>query len=285
MEKMKFRFLVTACILAVTLFAGHPAIASEEALTLGMIDSSPSKTIQRFTPLLEYLNGKGVAADKVVVTKSLDAMAEKFTSGEVDFIFESVYSALKMMDDTGAAPVLIRQKSGVKMYNSVIFVKKDSPIQTLQDLEGKVIAFEDPSSTSSFMLPRKILENAGLKLKESRKSIPGHVAYYFSKDDDNTIAQVNLGRRADAGGIKKSEVEGSPDFRLLSPESVNVPRHVLIVRKGVPYDNLKEILLGMKNDPDGREVLAAIKTKTGFSEFEKDPVEFMNTDMRKALGL
>ncbi|GBC63070.1 metal-binding protein [Desulfonema ishimotonii] len=285
MKKEISVFWVTVWVLVVTAFAWHPAVSAGEPMTLGMIGSRPSRLIQRFTPLVGYLSTRGVAVDKVVIARSLEEMAEKFRSGEADFVFESVYGALKLMDETGAVPVLIREKSGVKMYNSVIFVKKDSPVQALKDLNGKVIAFEDPASTSSFMLPRAILENAGLKLRESRKPVPGFVACYFSKNDDNTIAQVRLGRKVDAGGIKKSEVENKPEFRLLSPESAYVPRHVLVVRKGLPSDELRNVLLGMKDDPDAQDVLKSIRTGTGFSEFDGDPAAFMNTTVREALGL
>lgn len=44
------------------------------------------------------------------------------------FIFESAYGALKVMDGTGAVPILIREKKGVKEYDFVIFVKKDSSL-------------------------------------------------------------------------------------------------------------------------------------------------------------
>lgn len=200
-------------------------------------------------------------------------------------MFESVYGALRLMDEAGAVPLLIREKKGVKEYNSVIFVRKDSPITSMADLKGKVIAFEDPDSTSSYMLPRKILENEGLILKKSRKPVPGAVAYYFSKDDDNTVTQVASGKRAHAGGIKKSKVAGKSDFRLLSPESINVPRHVVVVRSQIPAGQLKSILLGMKTDPGAANVLKKIKTPTGFSEFKTDPVEQFNIQIRPALGL
>ncbi len=94
-------------------------------------------------------------------------------------MFESPYGALVMMDKTGAVPVLIREKKGVKEYSAVIFVPAASPVQKLADLTGKVVAFEDPSSTSSFVLPVNILKGAGLTVKESRKAVDGAIAYYF----------------------------------------------------------------------------------------------------------
>ncbi len=261
------------------------AISADGKLNLGMVGSSPSKMTERFAPLLKYLDNKGIPAGKVVTTKSIGQMINRFKSGKVDFLFESPYGALMIMENTGATPILIREKKGVKNYNSVFFVKKDSPIKTILDLNGKVVAFEDEASTSSYLMPKSLLLSHGLELKRSRAPAPGFVSYYFTKDDANTITIVLEGKKADAGGIKKTEVEGRPEFRMLSPESSYVPRHVVLVRKGVAHDRLKAILLNMKNDPTAKSVLNAIITPTGFSEFDGNPSEVMTTTVRKALGL
>ena len=49
-------------------------------------------------------------------------------------------------------------------YEGIIVVKKNSGINTLTDLKGKVIAFEEPHSTSASILPRMLLEEKKLKL-------------------------------------------------------------------------------------------------------------------------
>lgn len=285
--RMNCGFFVKLLVLTFCIFGAFfplNTIAAEK-LNLGMIDPSPSKMIKRFTPLLNYLNSKGVPTGKVVTAKTLDQMNEYLNTGEVDFIFESPYGAVEMMDKAGAVPILIREKDGTREYKSVIFVKKDSPIKDFSSLIGKVVAFEDGTSTSSFIMPKIILETAGLKLKESNQPNTGVISYYFSKDDDNTIAQVKAGDKANAGGINKRKVEGNSDFRLLYPESAYVPRHVVLVRKDVSSDKLARVLLNMKNDPAAADVLKEIQTPTGFSEFKGDPSLIMNTTVRKALGL
>lgn len=256
-----------------------------EKLTLGTINPSPSKMIKRYTPLMDYLNSKGIPAGKVITAKTIAQLIEYFNTGTVDFIFETPYGALEMMDKAGIVPILILEKDGAKEYNSVIFVRKDSPIQELSNLNGKVIAFEEADSTSSYLMPKVLLERAGLKLKESNQPNEGVVSYYFSKDDKNTIAQVKLGDKAHAGGINKSKVEKDADLRMLSPESDYVPRNVVLVRKGVSPDKLAMVLLNMKNDPAAADILKELKTPTGFSEFVGDPSVIMNTKVRKALGL
>jgi phosphonate transport system substrate-binding protein len=187
------------------------------------------------------------------------------------------------MEATGAVPVLIREKDGIREYNSVIFVNRSSTINSLHDLVGKIIAFEDPESTSSYILPRNLLRNSGLELIESTKAISGKVAYYFSRGDENVLAHVKLGR-ADAGGIDREAVAKLSQFRILSPESGYVPRHVLLVRDGVDYGDLKETLLNMAADPDASSVLTAVETPTGFSAFKGDPQKIMD-EVKASLGL
>ena len=72
---------------------------------------------------------------------------------------------------------------------------------------------------------------------------------------------------------------------MLTPESAFVPRHVVLVREGLDYAQLKKALLTAKDNPAAKDILKTIKTPTGFSEFEGDPVVIMNTTVRKAMGL
>ncbi len=264
------------------LFPGIPALSADK-FNLGMVTDSPSKTIQSFSPFMDYLKTRGIPVGTIQTTKTLEAMIKYLKSGEVDFIFESPFGVIKMMDETGAVPILIREKDGIKEYSSVLIVLKDSPATKLPDLVGKVVAFEDPGSTTSFIMPKVMLESVGLKLKESQQAVPGEVAYYFSKDDDNSIAQVKT-KKADAAGMKKTKLKNQPDLRVLK-ESQNVPRHVVLVRKGVPFDKFLSVLLSMNKDPKAQDVLKSIQTPTGFSEFQGNPTSVMSTTVRKSLGM
>lgn len=272
--------LAALCVLWVD---GTSARAAEEKLDLGMVSDSPSKTIKRFTPLHDYLAGKGLPMGKIVNAQSISSLVSLIKEGKVDLVFESPNGAVQIMEATGAVPVLIREKDGIREYNSVIFVNDGSPIQRLEDLVGKVITFEDPESTSSYVLPRRLLTNAGLQVVESAEPVPGKVAYYFSRGDDNVLAHVKLGR-ADAGGMDRGAVAKHPQFRALAPESGYVPRHVLLARDGVDYGQLKEALLRMAADPSASGVLEAAETPTGFSAFNGDPGEVMD-EVKASLGL
>ncbi len=273
----------TICILA--LLVGPLLAHAEQAWNLGMIGNQPSILVERFMPLMAYMNQGGLHAGKIIAAKSLDEMIDLFEEGKVDFMFESAFGALKIIDATGAIPILIREKKGVREYRSAIFVSSDSQIKSIPDLNGKLIAFEDPTSTSSFVLPSELIRAAGLSLVESNFPTPGKISYYFTGNDYNTILQVRKGKKANAGGIKLSRIEGKTRFRVLTPHSVAVPRHVVLVRKGRDPLILEKILLKLSDDPSAKSILKRAKTATGFSRFNGDPAKIMNTTIRTALGL
>ena len=93
-------------------------------------------------------------------------MAKLLKSGDVNIYFDSPCPALTAMHRSGAKPFLRRWKNGIASYYTEIFVRKDSGIEKLEDLKGKVIAFEDPYSTSSYFLPKSILTGAGIKMTQ-----------------------------------------------------------------------------------------------------------------------
>lgn len=257
-----------------------------DKLNMADISTDPALILERYTPLMAYLKAQGLDMGKFLVYPTPTEAIENFRQGKFDVISITPSNALQLMDEAGAVPLLIAMKGGVKEYNSVIFVNKESPIQTLADLQGQVVAFESEFSTSSCVLPKNVIQKAGLVLEQSPTPVSGKVAYYFTEADVNTVAQVKEGKRAQAGGIQKGFLEGHPDvekFRILA-ESPYVPRLVVLVRKGVEVEALKKVLLQMNTDPAAQEALQQAKL-SGFTEFEGDPVETMTTTVRDALTI
>ncbi len=267
---------------SVPVFTAHAQTESKH-IDFGTIDRNPRYVIDAFTPFLDYLRTQGIPTGKVRVYRSAEQAIKRLNAGEYSISALSPSNALRLMDEANAKPLLIFMKGGVKQYNSAIFVKKESSVTSLAELTGKVIAFEHPYSTSSYFLPRNVLLESKLTLQESRKAVNDAVAYYFSKDDANTVAQVNSGI-AHAGGIQKAFLEKHPDFskfRIVA-ESPYVPRIVFLISGDFPEQPLKRILLDMHNHADGQAVLKNMRT-TRIVEFDGDPVETMNTTVRTAL--
>ncbi len=106
--------------------------------------------------------------------------------GEVDLYLDSPFPVSWVVHETGARPLLRRLKQGEASYRSVLFARRDSGLQSIEDLRGHVIAFGEPFSTSSFLLPKASLVERGLQLEryeDPAADVPDDViGYVFSND-------------------------------------------------------------------------------------------------------
>lgn len=64
------------------------------------------------------------------------------------------------------------EKDGSTYYYSVMVVRADSGIKTIEDVKGHSLAFADPNSTSGYLIPSATLKAKGIKLEDGA---------YFSK--------------------------------------------------------------------------------------------------------
>lgn len=80
---------------------------------------------------------------------------------EVAGLGSSAYAGIYLQAPEAVEPlVTTKQVDGSLGYYSVMMVRADSPYQSIDDLEGKTLAFADPNSTSGYLVP-----SAELKLK------------------------------------------------------------------------------------------------------------------------
>lgn len=139
--------------------------AAAETLVIGAINDNVKKELKRTEPLAAYLATEladaGVTDVEIAVIPSSGAMAQALAEGTVDIMFDSPLIAAKVARASGAEPFVRRWKRGIASYHSVILVPADSQIETLADLQGKRIGFQEPDSTSGFMLPAGLIRPRG----------------------------------------------------------------------------------------------------------------------------
>jgi phosphonate transport system substrate-binding protein len=144
----------------------------------------------------------------------------------------------------------------------------------LEDLQGKIIAFEDPESTSGYFLPRLLLSKKGFKLvRMDRVESPvprGELGYVIASTQDKLVDWV-LNERVAAGAFSNDDYAGLPDGKktdvTVLAETASLPRHLVSIRKDLPptvVNSLKNILLSMYEDPEGRRILQQTDGTTKF---------------------
>lgn len=264
---------------AVLFLAVAPIYA--ETLTIGGITDNVKKERKRTAPLAAYL-ARRLAADGITSVETAhyptsEAMARAMASGEVDLMFDSPLVAAIVARDAGGRPFLRRWKDGVVSYHSIILVPADSGIESLDDLRGRRIGFQEPDSTSGYLLPAGLLRRNGIAMRElaSGDDMPAadELGFVFTGDDKNTLIWIHQGR-IDAAATdpqRFAELERAQPgrFRALA-RSIDVPRQVGVHSGDLDPElvgRLVEILTEMDQTEEGRAVLRKFKDTERFDQF------------------
>ena len=210
----------------------------------------------------------------VVVAPTPAQMMKLLDEKRVDFYMESPYPTY-LINRLGAAKLLLRRwKGGIGDYRSLIFANRDSGIARLDELRGKIIAFEDTHSTSGYFLPKLLLLKKGFSVIEKPSagaSVSSREIGYIFADTYKNIANLVLENKVAAGAFSNNDYGSLDDASKTSisilGESEAMPRHLVSVRKDFPEaatKRLKEILLGMQQDEAGQRILQQTDNTTKF---------------------
>jgi phosphonate transport system substrate-binding protein len=243
---------------------------SIKTLTLGVAyHSAPEQVADHFRPLVEYTARKlaptGEIKSAVSVAANTAQLIRLLQQGQVDFYLESPFPTY-LINRTGTGKLLLRRwKRGMTEYRGVIFTSKASRITRLEDLRGKMIAFEDPGSTSGYFLPKLLLFEKRFQVAEkpdlAAKVSGDEIGYIFAGAEKNIVTLLLEGKVA-AGAISDDDFanldETTKAHLSILVVSQSVPRHLVSVRRNLPetvIKRLKEILLNMDQDDEGQKIL------------------------------
>lgn len=270
MKKMMCLIIVFCCALY------SEIVFAQSLLTMAVIGSDPVDKIKKQQPFIDYVAEKmsdvGIEKGKIIFVEDIYQIADLFQSGKADIFIDSPFPSVMLNELVDTQFLLRRWKKGVAEYHSVIFVKAESGISTLNDLKGKMISFENSSSTSGYFLPKTLLLNNRLKLREKKhltsRVSPKEVGYIFSEGDETTMVWV-LRDKVHAGAIDYpnfiEDSKGKEKQLKILHATDPIPRHVVSCRKGLSagvVNALKKVLLNMDQTKEGKEILTGYgKTK------------------------
>lgn len=251
-----------------------------KTITLGLVAEANQKEIeQHFQEFVRYLAEKlssGTKIDgRVVAVPTQSRLANLLSERKADFYLESPHPTYLINSVYGAGKLLLRRwKGGMADYHTLIFTKRSGETKRLEDLTGKMIAFEDPESTSGHFLPRMFLTRKGFKLARKpqidSKVAKGEIGYVFANSQEKLLDLV-LTQQAAAGAFSNDDFSAlderkKSDIAILA-ETASLPRHLVSVRKTLPaasVNRLKTVLLSMHEDPEGRRILKDLDGTTKF---------------------
>jgi len=232
-----------------------------KVLLIGLIpEQNLFRQIERYEPLGVYPFRKTGKKITFKILPEYGNIIDSFKSSGLDGAFFGSFTyALahaKVGVEVMARPLALDNTS---TYYGMIFVRKDSRIRTARDMRGKRFAFVDKATTAGYLLPLDYFHEHGISdykryLKET----------YFTGTHEDAIRDV-LNRKADIGAAKNTVFQrlAKADPRIMKElvvleRSPDVPENALALRVDIDAsvrDLLKDALLKMNLDPDGKKVL------------------------------
>jgi len=251
--------------------AGDPHV-----LVLGRISDDPKSHYEQLKPLLDYvvprLADVGIREGRILMARDEQQMTSYMRRGRVDWVTE-----------TAGTGMMLAARNGVNHYWTVCFARRDSGIDSLAQLRGHTIAFQNTSSTSAYFVPAIELMKQGMHLEillsPMDRPADDSVGYVFARSELNISTWVDK-RLVDAGCM--SNLDWNNPLRVpasyrrelkVLEQSGEYPRALELVRGDLDpkvQARLRQVLIEAASDPAASDALLQFFQTTRFMPI--DPV-------------
>jgi ABC-type phosphate/phosphonate transport system substrate-binding protein len=243
----KFFARFAALIATGAAIAWMPCAAAQQAYAFNVLNQRTiALTAQYWNPILLFVGKKSGVPLELKLAKTAQegkAIAEKYGYA---FLYTNHFFTPER-DRLGYKVIARPAGPGIR---SQIVVPQDSPIQTLQDLKGKNVAFVTPDGFTGYWLPYDALLRANVK-----------VNVVFTGNQEASSAQLRVNKVA-AAGVNSSVMarygrRESFEYRALWTSDLYQDLCIMASPK-VPADKVAAVrsaFINMAKDPEGRQVL------------------------------
>ena len=172
---------------------------------------------ERAESIISEMSDLGISKVETREINSISQMIDALTTGQVDWVSSELFPALIYAEYTDADIFEQNFKSGLPKFYSVFFVRKDSDVTSIDNLERKMLMFGNAFSSGAYFVPyyelnerRYTLINYGAKLDD--EIIGKRRIYYKFSYNESEIVRGVLAREADIG------VMSNHDYDVISDE-------------------------------------------------------------------
>ena len=260
---MKKLFIILGIIILGVLVANLSQAASNpdpDTLKVALLpDENASTVIKKNEGLKKYLETHTGKKIELFVTTDYSSMIEAMRHGRLDVAYFGPLSYVLARQKSSIEPfAALKTKEGTT-YKAVVIGNVAAGINKIADIKGKNMAYGDPASTSSHLIPKSMLAEEGLKAKVDYQE-------HFVGAHDAVAMAVQNGN-AQAGGLSKPIFESLVQRGIISPAKVKVleesrsfPQYPWTMRsdlKPALKEKIRSAFLNLKD----REILKPFKAE------------------------
>jgi len=242
------------CACLIQLFGGlvllGAAFANAAAdYTLAVVpQASPTDTYRRWAAFAEYVQPALDKRLQLRVYRTFEQFETDLLNGRVDFAYMNPYQFLMAQKAQGYLPLV---RDGSRLLSGFLVVRRDSPIQSVKQLDGQEIAFPDPNAFGASLYMRALLQE--------KEHI--HFTARYLTTHANVYRHVIFGSVAAGAGVNLTLANDRPEIRaalrVLYETPGTVP-HPLCAHPRIPAalrEAMTQAVLAMAKDENGRAIL------------------------------
>lgn len=177
-------------------------------------DENASELIKRNKPLKDYLEKQLGKKIELVVTTDYSSMIEAMRFGRLDLAYFGPLSYVLARSKSEIEPFAAMVKDGKPTYRSVIIANVKAGVNSYKDIKGKKVAYGDRVSTSSHLIPKTVLAEAGIVVERD------YSAHFVGTHD--AVAMNVANGNADVGGLSEDIWGYINDRKLIDTSKVKV---------------------------------------------------------------
>jgi len=217
--------------------------------TVAVVPQFQAVEISRvWAPILERVGQEAGVVLAVKVAKDIPTFEDEVLAGKPDFAYMNPYHQVMAYKAQAYVP-LVRDS---KLLTGLLVVRQDDPIKSVNELDGKTLAFPAPNAFGASLMIRA-------HLAEVDKV---NVTPFYAKTHSNTYRQTIVGKSAASGGLRATLDKEPPEVRSalrVLMETPGAAPHPLSAHPRVPIkiqQAVKAAMLKLASDP---ELSAAFK--------------------------
>ncbi|WP_020681241.1 phosphate/phosphite/phosphonate ABC transporter substrate-binding protein [Marinobacterium rhizophilum] len=221
-------------------------------LTVGVVPQFDARRTQTtWQPILDELTQRTGIRLTLSGSPSIPEFEKRMQQGEFDLVYLNPYHQVIANQKQGYIPIL---KDSSKQLFGILVVPKNSPIQRVEELAGKTVAFPAPNALGASLMMRADFHN----------KFHVDITPLYVKTHTSVYLNTALGKTSAGGGVMRTFNEQPPEVRdqlRVLYETVRVPPHPISVHPRVPAETsarLKAAFLALGETEAGRELLAHI---------------------------
>ncbi len=203
-------------------------------------------------PIVDDLSRRTGLTFELVTTLKIQDFENAFMRGDFDFVYVNPYHLVQVHDTQNYLPLV----ADTTPLRGILVVRKNGPIQTPADLDGKTVAFPSANALGSSLLVRADLEQVQ-HVKITPLYVTTHSSVYLHVVKDMAAA---------GGGVEKTLQEQDEAIRAqlrVIYTTRACPSHPIAAHARVPKPDreaVRKALLAMDGTAKGRDLLDKIPT-------------------------